>query len=266
MTDPRTIQSYDDFAEAYANHTASDKESPFHGDYEKPAIRKLVPDLHGKKVLALGCGSGEDAAWLKQQGADEVIGIDLSSKLIELATKRHPECHFQVMDMEKLEFEDESFDFAYSSLAMHYIEDWVETLSETRRVLKPNSLYVFSAGHPIDSGMKTFVSGDEKEKKLGKYTNYKTGERKVFGDYLALDHGGHKPIDGELLKGMWIRIYHRPISKMVEEIVASGFSIRQLVEPTPTEDMKTSDPFGYEYLRRYPYFLIWVLEKTVNNY
>ena len=55
---------------------------------------------------------------LAKKGAD-VTGVDISDGLITIAKESYPECDFKVMDMEKLEFTDESFDFAYSSLAIH---------------------------------------------------------------------------------------------------------------------------------------------------
>lgn len=260
MTDPRTTKAYDDFADEYANHTASQKESPFHSYYEKPAIRAEVPDLHSKRALSLGCGSGEDTIWLHEKGA-EATGIDLSEGLIKIARKRYPECDFQVMDMEKLEFEDSTFDFAYSSLAIHYIKDWKKTLTETLRVLKSGSLYVFSTGHPIDSAMERFSNDEMKEAKLSIYRNKQTGEHKISGDYLALNEQGRKHISGELLDGMEVHLYHRPISKMIEDITASGFSIVKMIEPVPVEKMKEKDIKHYDALSRIPFFMIWVLQK-----
>ncbi|MDK2966042.1 MAG: hypothetical protein PWP53_1654 [Lacrimispora sp.] len=41
---------------------------------------KLFPDLDGKKVLDIGCGSGHSLKWCGDNGASELWGIDLSPK------------------------------------------------------------------------------------------------------------------------------------------------------------------------------------------
>src|SRR5690349_19717603 len=47
----------------------------------------LLGDVHGKLVLDLGCGSGEETIPLRQRGA-RVIGIDISRDLLEVAQRR----------------------------------------------------------------------------------------------------------------------------------------------------------------------------------
>jgi hypothetical protein len=48
---------------------------------------------------------------------------------------------------------------------------------------------------------------------------------------------------------------------MVEQIVASGFSIKRVVEPQPTSEMQKANPDMFEQLTRIPTFMIWVLRK-----
>lgn len=88
-TDPKTLDWYNEHAQGYADHVRNPDDSVYHSLYEKPAMYALLPDLSGKSVLSLGCGSGEDSAYLKKQGAAKSIGIDLSPALIEIA-KRIP--------------------------------------------------------------------------------------------------------------------------------------------------------------------------------
>lgn len=46
---------------------------------------KLLGDLNGQKVLNYGVGEGASTDWILQRGAQEVIGIDISEKMIERA-------------------------------------------------------------------------------------------------------------------------------------------------------------------------------------
>ena len=124
--------------------------------YEKPAIRAELPDIHGLEVISIGCGSGVDAKWLADNGAKRVVGIDISEGLLAIARRSYPEIEFHEMDMEQLNLPDESFDLAYSSLAIHYVDDWTQPLKEARRILRPNGQYIFSCEHPIDSAVAGF--------------------------------------------------------------------------------------------------------------
>jgi len=261
-TDPKTVQSYDDFAQAYTDHTDLDKDSPYHAFYEKPAIQAEVPDLKGRTVISIGCGPGVDTEWLRNQGATRAVGVDISDGLIAIAREKYPKCEFSVMDMEELNFPDDSFDFAYSSLALHYVSDWDKALKEAFRILKPGSLYVFSCGHPIDSALETTQPQDGfKEKKLGYRVNQTTGERITYGDYLAAGGGGIRHFSGDLLPGMTVGVFHRPVSKMIESITKAGFVIKKLNEPIPLPELAMKDPNHYEYMKRIPAFMVWVLFK-----
>lgn len=51
---------------------------------------QLPQDLHGARILDAGCGTGALAFELAQRGAD-VVGVDISPQLIEIAQKRRPD-------------------------------------------------------------------------------------------------------------------------------------------------------------------------------
>ena len=111
-----------------------------------------IPDVSKKKVLCIGCGTGEEVEYLRNKGA-KVIGIDISSKMIDIAKQNILGSNLRVMDMEHLDFKDCSFDFVYSSLAIHYLRDWTKVLSEIRRVLKDHCEFLFSINHPFSTAL-----------------------------------------------------------------------------------------------------------------
>src|SRR5882672_454673 len=76
-----------------------------HRFVEKPAMRKLLPSLKGKKVLLLGCGTGEESMLLAEYGAANMVGVDLSKESIRLAQESYPEHTFLVGDMHNLIFD-----------------------------------------------------------------------------------------------------------------------------------------------------------------
>src|SRR5215472_4207775 len=53
---------------------------------EWPALRALLPDLRGCKVLDLGCGFGWFCRWARQRGASRVVGVDVSEKMLARAS------------------------------------------------------------------------------------------------------------------------------------------------------------------------------------
>ena len=52
-------------------------------------LGRLPKDLHGKRILDAGCGAGQMTAELAARGA-EVVAIDISPQLVEIARKRLP--------------------------------------------------------------------------------------------------------------------------------------------------------------------------------
>lgn len=253
-TDQETISWYDQHADEYQNSLGAN--SIYHSLYEKPAIYAELPDLHHKTVLSLGCGSGEDSNYLKMQGSLKSVGVDISAGLIKLAQKTYPDCQFSVMDIEKLEFDDQSFDFAFSSLVMHYLEDWTIALREINRVLKPGSTFIFSTFHPTSTSMlDTELNSTREVRQLGMVEDHLGSETTVFGNYLSPRR--IKVSSSNLEVTAW----HKPLSVMSQSFNEAEFLIEKIIEPTPLPQMKDISPSHFEKLSKIPRFIIFRLIK-----
>lgn len=125
---------------------------------EQPAIKKMLPDLKGLKVLDLGCGFGELAVDLIRRGAAQVTGIDISERMLSIA-KRHPQIDYVQSSMEDIEFQRQEFDLIVSSLAFHYIEDYGSLISRVATWLKPHGFLIFSTEHPMVLAHKARKAG-----------------------------------------------------------------------------------------------------------
>jgi ubiquinone/menaquinone biosynthesis C-methylase UbiE len=255
-TSKRTKDWYNKNAHTYAKHVTNPADSPYHAYYEKPAIRAELPDVTGYSVLSLGCGSGLDSQYLKEQGTVRSVGVDISEKLIEIAKRDHPDCEFHVMDMEQLSFEVNTFDLVYSSLAMHYlIGGPAKALHEAYRVLKPGGTLLFSDGHPIDTAMDNIQNDNQiQDKRLGELKNKVNNTEVDFGDYLT-----SRVIKIE--EGLAVDIWHQPLSKTLNQIIEAGFVLDKVLEFGPTEGMKKVSLRHYNRLQRIPEMVIFKTHK-----
>ena len=130
----RTIQKYNEIADDYAKKIAN-RLPKSNLDY----FLKLLPK--SAKVLEIGCCAGRDTNYLHEHGVD-VIGIDLSEKLIQIAQKKYPKLTFQICDMRKLPFAGSSFDGIWVHSVFHHLEksEMTSTLQEWARVLKKDGV------------------------------------------------------------------------------------------------------------------------------
>jgi len=100
--------------------------------------------LQNDKVLDLGCGNARFYQAFKNKNVD-YLGIDVSSKLIEIAKNNHPEGRFEVSSINSIL--SNSFDKVYSIAVLHHIpsrELRSNFLKEMRRVLKDDGYLVLT--------------------------------------------------------------------------------------------------------------------------
>lgn len=120
-------------------------------DDEERILQEFFPTPPAR-VLDLGCGNGRTTVPLARRGY-EVVGIEYSPSLVELAKQHRPDIDVQHGDARQLKFADESFDVAFFSWNgmdyMHPVSDRLRVLTEVRRVVKSGGLYVFSSRNAL---------------------------------------------------------------------------------------------------------------------
>lgn len=227
---PIAYDTYESIAEQYAEKV---KTKPHNAYLERPAIRALVPNISGGRVLDAGCGPGTNIGWLFEQGASAMVGVDASPAMIDIAGREAgSNVTLHVADMSQpLDFlEAESFDLVFSSLVVHYIEDCNQLFAEFARLLRPGGWFVFSTHHPqMDYH---YHPGDYFQ------TEMVTEQWKGFSD---------EPVT--------VSFYRRPLGATTDALADSGFVIERLTETQPTDDYRRADPAGYEKTRQKPYFM-----------
>lgn len=99
------------------------------------------------KVLDLGCGDGLNIEIFKELGIKNVVGVDISEKLIKQAKQKNPNTEFYVGSADNLPFKNNSFDVVFVDSVFHHIIDYDLTVKEIKRVLKKNGLLCFIEPH-----------------------------------------------------------------------------------------------------------------------
>ena len=110
------------------------------GPDPKTIALRAVGDVSPRRVLEVGPGSGEFAARLQQELGVEVVAVDTSPRMVELA--RSCGVDAQVGDVQSLPFDDGSFDCAVAAWMLYHVPDLDRGLSELARVLVPGGRLV----------------------------------------------------------------------------------------------------------------------------
>ncbi|MFR7989764.1 MAG: class I SAM-dependent methyltransferase [Anaerovoracaceae bacterium] len=210
------------FFEKYSQMDRSKKGLSGAGEWRQ--FQKFMPDFRGKRVLDLGCGYGWHCRYAAENGAASVLGTDISQKMLRRAEEMSvgTGIRYRRKAMEDLEFPDESFDIVLSSLAFHYVRDFFRLLEKINSWLVPEGKLVFSVEHPV-------------------FTAYGNQDwyRDEQGNIL------HFPVDRYFFEGKRDAVflgekvikYHRTLTTYLNGLLQSGFSLEQVVEPQPPEEM-----------------------------
>ena len=138
--------------------------------YFKESRKKSVDALEikaGDKVLIVGAGTGLDLAFLPNDC--EIVATDITPAMIERIKKRSSTSNRRVqaivMDGQRLEFADNSFDKIILHLILAVIPDPIACIKESERLLKPG-------GHIVV--FDKFVHRDTKASMLRRVANLLT--------------------------------------------------------------------------------------------
>ncbi len=201
-----------------------DNDTNYNDLLEQPAMRKLLPNLNGKSVLDLGCGYGHNCIDFINDGASSVTGIDISNKMLEVAKEKSANENIEYINMSMTDIDrlGIGFDFIYSSLAFHYVENFDAFAKKIYACLNSGGVLLFSQEHPIITatvnGNGHFNRDENGDRISYTFSNYnEPGERKI-----------HWYVDGVVK-------YHRTFSGVISALVNAGFVIYKIVEPLPED-------------------------------
>ena len=195
------------------------------GAPEWPTLKSMLPGMAGKRVIDLGCGFGWFCRFAREAGAATVLGLDVSANMLARAREMTSDAAitYRQADLETLDLPAASFDLAYSSLTLHYLEKLGALFATVHRALAPGGHFVFSAEHPL-------------------YTE-------PGPDYL--DEG---PRTTDWLADGVVK-QHRTLATYLNLLIAAGFAVRRVEEWGPTRAEIAAHP-EWKIDHRRPSFLL----------
>jgi SAM-dependent methyltransferase len=110
------------------------------GEDPRQVALAAVAEARPARVLEVGSGRGELAEQMQRELGVEVVAIDQSERMVELARARGVDA--RLGDVQALPFEDGSFDCAVAAWMLYHVEDLDLGLREIARVLRPGGRLV----------------------------------------------------------------------------------------------------------------------------
>lgn len=212
------------------------------GAPEWASLQRLLPPMRGLSVLDLGCGFGWFCRWAAEQGAANVLGIDVSEQMLARARAEtsSPAIAYQRADLEQFALKQGAFDLAYSSLAFHYLSDLGGLLTRVHAALRPGGALVCSVEHPMMTAPRHQGWTEDASRlptwPLSAYLD--EGPRST--DWLA--------------KGVIKQ--HRTIATYLALLSQAGFALTSLVEWGPSPEQVAANPDWAKERERPPFLLL----------
>lgn len=233
--------SYDNekFFDQYSKMPRSEKGLSAAGEWHQ--LKPLFPALEGACVLDLGCGYGWHCGFSAEQGAKEVLGLDLSEKMIATAKKLNSgdNITYRVCAIEQYDYPESRWDCVVSNLALHYIEDLDNVFCNVIKTLKPGGVFLFNIEHPV------FTAG-------------------INQDWLLDEKGAPLcwPVDNYFIPGKRqthflgceVVKYHHTLTQILMGLLNNGFLLECVEEAEPPKEMETLA--GMENEKRRPMMLL----------
>ena len=206
----KTIKTYNATAESYA----ATRMDELYGKHLDRMILKEFAALNKNNGTCadFGCGPGQTTKFLFDAGLHDILGIDLSPGMVDVARRISPHIRFDTGDLLELSYDADHFSSAVAFYAIvHFTYDQIKiAFSEINSVLKKSGQFLFS---------------------------FHVGNETVHFDKA-------KDIDVD------IDLYFFETDKILQLLHETGFRIIDAIERRPYEDVEYSSKRGYVWVEK----------------
>lgn len=218
----KNIYDHAPFFDAYANMERSRGGLEAAGEWHQ--LQPLFPDLQGKKALDLGCGYGWHCKYAVQMGAESVLGIDSSKKMLNraLAENYDEKITYELCDLEEYDYPEDTYDLVISNLVLHYIMDLEKVYLNVNKTLKVGGHFLFNIEHP------TFTAGVNEE-----WIYDENGKIVCWPVDHYYDTGKRETV----FLGQKVIKQHHTLTQILNSLLKCGFQIEAVEEAMPPENM-----------------------------
>ncbi|VEB99431.1 Malonyl-CoA O-methyltransferase BioC [Cedecea lapagei] len=237
-----TQNIYDDpaFFAGYATLDRSIK--GLDGAPEWAKVEAMLPPLAGKMVLDLGCGYGWFCRYARDAGAVKTVGLDVSTLMLAKAREmtEGTGIEYRREDLSTLQLPANSFNLAYSSLALHYLEEIRPLFTTLYQALVPGGKLVFTAEHPIYTAPLEQAWLRDRAGQRSWPVNHYQQEGVRISNWFA---------EG-------VKKQHRKLATWITALIESGFVLEKLDEWGPETEQIALNPALAEEAERPMIFLL----------
>jgi len=161
MSEPHELKSRDAYAQ-WAVAYPPEAHNPLMRA-EENAMLPLLPNLKGKTVVDLACGSGRYGRLSLERGASYVIGVDDSPAMIAVGLRAGVKLRFLEASMAEVPLQAGVADVVVCALAIGHVPEVEPVICEISRLLKPGGIALISDFHPnlFAAGAKRTFTGHD---------------------------------------------------------------------------------------------------------
>lgn len=226
------------------------KRQPWRDRLETYSFVKLIGDLRGKRVADIACGSGHFTRRLKRAGAAQVVGMDVSERMVEMARESEASeplgIEYRVVDVKEI-VPQEDFDLAVSAWLLVYARSRAELAEMCNGLacwLRPGGRFVTLTTNP---GVYHFDSPAD-------YHKYGFDMELDDHVYEGAPILWHINLTDSVLD---IDNYYMPIAAYEEALVSAGFKDFKVHNPRLSPNPDGIDDTGYwQHFVDHPIFIM----------